>query len=237
MCRRWQDQEDHQDPLALLELTGSRVTLVKMEKLVKLDLLVFLELLGVLDPKERKENEVKVSQDLVGLQGFLAHRDHHLALIGLHLWTWRALDLIWTVCGQCPVCLACLGLLVPLVSPVPLALGLQALVALGLLVLPGKMELQVNRDFQVHQVLMENQAYLAQKAKRVMPVSWAYLDLWERRVPKVLPVPLAFLERVDLLVFQDQWDLLDHLVLLAQAIMLVLMIWRALVFTSVQSLE
>lgn len=74
----------------------------------------------------------------------------------------------------------------------------------------------------------------------MIPVSWAYLDLWERRVPKVLLVPLAFLERVDLLVFQDQWDLLDHqghLVLLAQDIMLVLMIWRVLVFTSVQSLD
>lgn len=145
--------------------------------------------------------------------------------------------MIWTVCGQCLVCLACLVLLVPLVPPVPLALGLQALVVLGLQVLLGKMELQVNRDFQVHQVLMENQAYLAQREKRVMRVSWAYLDLWERRVPKVLLVPLAFLERVDLLDFQDQWDLWDHLVLLAQAIMLVLMIWRALVFTSVQSLE
>lgn len=160
-CRRWQDQEDHldqKDPLALLELKGSRVTLVKMEKLAKLDLLVFQELLGVLDPKERKENEVKVNQDLEGLQGFQAHRDPHLSLIGLHLWTWRVLDLIWTVCGQCLVCLAYLVLLVPLVSLVLLALGLQALVVLGLQVLLGKMELQVNRDFQVHQVLMENQA-------------------------------------------------------------------------------
>lgn len=236
MFKKCQDQEDHldlQDPLALLELMGSRVTLVKMEKLVKLDLPVFL---GLLEPKETKETEVKVSQDPVGLQGLPAHQDPSLALIGLHLWTWRALDLIWTVCEQCPVCLAYLVLLVP---PAPLALRLQALVVLGLLVLLGKMELQVNRDFQVHQVLMENQAHLAQEERRVMPVSWAYLDLWERRAPQGLPVPLASLGRVGLLVFQDQWDPSDnqgHLVLLAQNIMLDLMIWRALVFTSVQSL-
>lgn len=240
LCRKSQDQEDHldpKDPLVPLDLKGSRVTLVKMEKLAKLDLLVFLEILGILDPKEIREIEVKVSQDPVGHLVLPAHQDPPLALIDLRLWTWKALDLIWTVCGQCLVCLVHLVLLVPLV---PLALHLQALVVLGHLVLLGKMGLQVSRDFRVYQVLMENKAYLVQKERRVMPVSWAFLDRWERRVPKVLLVPLAPLGLVGLLVFQDQLDLLDfqdHLVLLDQALMLVLMTWKVLVFTSVQYLE
>lgn len=212
------------------------MTLVKMGRRAQLDLLVFQELRGIQDLKERKVTEVMVIQDPVGLQGLLALQDPQLALTDPHLWTWRVLVLMLRLCGDRQVCKV--HLVLP-ASPDPLAPNLQRLVVSGLLVHPVKMVLQVNRDFQVLQVRMENQVYLDQKEKGVTPVIWAYLDLWERRVPQVFLVPLVFQERVDLLGFQDQWDPLDHrdhLVPLAQVIVLVLMTWKALLLNLVQFL-
>ncbi|TRY96063.1 hypothetical protein DNTS_017224 [Danionella cerebrum] len=160
-CRECQLLEDHldlQDLLVLKDLRENLVTLEKMGKLVKLDLLVFLEALAVPDLKEKRVTEVTVIQDPVGLQDLLAPRDPLLALIGLRLWTWRALDLIWMVCGQCLGCQVHLVLLDPPAFQVPPELDLQALVDLGHLAHLVKMGLQVSRDVLVHQVLMGNQA-------------------------------------------------------------------------------
>lgn len=220
-----EDQLDHLAPRAPRdhqELMESQVILGRMEKRVLMDLQASQEPQVTLDLKERRETVVRVNLDPGDLQD-LQDQDSDLLL-----WTWKDQgSLIWNLFGDCLVCPAPL---VPLVLLVPLQQAQQWV--LGRSDHQERTGRPVNLACLVCPVKMVSLEFLVPREKRVIQVSWVYLEQLDRRELKETLVYQGLQESPDWLVCLDLLDQLGHLGLpglLDRVIGLDLMTWRALV--------